>query len=219
MGKVVRITASQEAYLLAHLNDRPRSAVARAAGVSVAKFYELIRLHGGEVGGKGGGRAHPEWEAAVRRECADHTYVSIERRYGMPRGKASHIARMLGLRHSAETEARIRRSHGESMLRSQATMDFAARGRKLRAVRRMDELRLLSGEPQRTRLRFRELPNKVYHAKWHLLNKYGYEEDEWDAWTLVAGPATRRRPAEGRGGESYYAGKYHLVFRAAAASR
>lgn len=41
------VTPQQRAYILAHLNDRPRTAVARAAGVSTATLYRIVRQAGG----------------------------------------------------------------------------------------------------------------------------------------------------------------------------
>ena len=59
------VTPQQRAYILAHLNDRPRTAVARAAGVSTATLYRIVRQAGGELLHE---RATRRPEAEERRE-------------------------------------------------------------------------------------------------------------------------------------------------------
>ena len=44
-----RITQQQRAYIIAHVNDRPRTAVARAAGIGMGALYRIVRENGGEL--------------------------------------------------------------------------------------------------------------------------------------------------------------------------
>lgn len=41
------ITKEQRKYIVAHINDRPRTAVARAAGVSLSAVYRIVHEQGG----------------------------------------------------------------------------------------------------------------------------------------------------------------------------
>lgn len=94
---------------------------------------------------------------------------------------------------------------------------IARRVRRWKLTRRMDELRVLSGEPQRTGFVFKSLPTPVRKAKCHLAEAFGYVPDPGEPLTLRYTPDTIRRP-HGRGGwatERYYTEKYGLAFKPA----
>lgn len=170
------VTQWQRDYIVAHINDRPRTDVARAAGVSVYTVYRLVREHGGELRHELATR-RPDAEGIVRRCYPVMATADISAKYGISHGTVNKIAAELGVTHGPEV------------------------------LRRMDELRFLSGQPQRTRFRFKAMPVRIHKAKWHLCRKYGYMADGTDAYTLRYGGGTRRVR------EAYYEGKYKLTFK------
>lgn len=211
------ISPEQRDYILAHLNHRPRLAVAREAGVSVGTVYRLVRLHGGEMR-HDLARRNPEWEAIVRRHYPHMAGHEIERRFGITPNRANKIAADLGLRHSPETLCRLRREERERLRQGSATADRAKRAAKWKARRRLDEMRLMQGEGQKTKFRFKARPLRTYKAAYYLVRAYGYIPSDADPFALFYGPLTQRRTATGNGGrrntrtEAYYAERYRLTF-------
>lgn len=201
------VTPAQRAYILAHLNDRPRTAVARAAGVSTATLYRIVRQAGGKLLHERATR-RPEAEAIVRHLYPTMTAAEIAARHGMAKGTINKIARELGITHSPETLARIE----EVALANLGNVPPEARARahrKWRITRRIDELRFLSGQPQQTGHRFAATPQRIYKAKWCLCHKYAYRQDPADPYALLYTPATRRIR------EQHYERRYGLRFRPA----
>lgn len=89
--------------------------------------------------------------------------------------------------------------------------------KKRNARRRLDEMRVWSGQPQLTHFKLKRISHKAYKAKWHLCHAYGYREDPRDPYTLLYDEHTDRREKVLRknGHEEYYTKRYHLRFKAA----
>lgn len=113
------ITPEQRQYILAHLNDRPRTEVARAAGVAMTTVYRIVRANKGTLD-YGRSRRNPEWERIVREHYPTMAGHEIERKFGLTRNRANVIARRLGVSHTAETLARLQRENLER-IKSHAT--------------------------------------------------------------------------------------------------
>lgn len=47
--QVQKITQAQIDYVLAHINDRPRTDVAKAGGLGMSTVYRIVRENGGEL--------------------------------------------------------------------------------------------------------------------------------------------------------------------------
>lgn len=207
------LTAEQEAYILEHINDRPRTAVARAAGVSVSSLYRIVRLHGGEML-YGRTRRNPAHVEAVQRYYPEMTGREIELSFGVPCRRADKIARELGVRHTPETLERIRRENAARLAVNSRKVDQSAKSRKWKATRRLDQWRVWEGKPQMTGFRFSEIPVRTYKARYYLVMRYGYLLSE-DPCTLLYDGHTLRRPHGMRphiGTEEYYTRKYRLTF-------
>ena len=84
-------------YIIAHINDRPRTAVARAAGVSISTVYNIARKVGAEMLVERT-RRNPEWEAIVRKFYPTMAGHEIERDFGITFNRANKIAADLGLK-------------------------------------------------------------------------------------------------------------------------
>lgn len=214
MGRLkISLTSAQRAYILAHLNDRPRMEVARKAGVSVATVYRLVRENGGEML-ENRNRRNPEWVRIVREYYPTMAGHEIERRFGISPNRANKIAQDLGLKHAPETEARLQHEKAERLRTNRAKIDQKAKVAKWKARRRLDQFRVWQGIPQRTNFRFPSMTARAYKAKHYLMRTYGYLACEDEPYTLFYDSETKRRSYDGRknGTESYYAQKYHLKF-------
>lgn len=196
------MTEEQERYILAHINDRPRTETARKAGVSLSTVYRLVRLHGGEI--------RREWSArnlaveeAVRRGYPLKSSRELAAELGLAKSTVLSIAKELSLRHTPETEERLRRKTEECLRRGQEHVDRGANARKCRAKRRLDEWRVMEGKPQQTRFRLKRITQRAYKAKWSLMRRFGYREDPDDPYTLLYTREQRRSSREGEMNEKY----------------
>lgn len=193
--------------VLAHLDDRPRTRAARLCGVSLATFYRIARRHGGEMRHDLATR-NPEHEALVRRWFPTMSGKEMEKRFGILKGRAEKIAWELGVRHTPETEERLRRKAIENLERGRETRDVMKGARKRKRTYREEELRVCEGKPQLTRLKLRTLPYRVYKAKHYLKGKYNYFGVEDEPYVLGYDGETKRR----KDSEDYYKKKYGLRF-------
>lgn len=204
-------------YIIAHINDRPRTAVARAAGVSISTVYNIARRVGAEMLVERT-RRNPEWEAIVRKFYPTMAGHEIERAFGITFNRANKIAADLGLKHTPETLKRLRQEASKRFKENIKKIDDEARTKKWKVRRRIDELRIMEGKPQQTNLRFRDTPKRTYNIKSHLVRTYGYIKSPDDPYTLLYDENTKRRivgPKSTRkiGTEQYYENKYHLKFK------
>lgn len=198
-----KISPEQRVYVIAHINDRPRAAVARAAGVSVYTVYRLVREHGGELRHDLSTKREGI-EETVRRHYPTMTAGEISARFGYSKTRVNVWARRLGVRHSPETEERIRREQLAQLAEARERADRKAAHEKWR---RMDELRVLGGQPQQTRFRFAAMPVQARQTVWRMVAKRNYFQAEGDPFTLYYDGETSRVPTE-----DYLANKYGLRF-------
>lgn len=210
------LTDEQREYVRRHINDRPRTEVARKAGIGITTLYRLVRCYGGELMYSRAKR-NPEWERLVRQHYATMSGHEIERRFGISENRANKIAHDLGLTHDAATTLRLRQKSAECLAEGRKNMDYQKRTAKWKRRRRMDELRLWEGKPQRTHHRFAQTPKRTYKAKWHLAQHYGYLTVDDQPFTMMYTADTRRLPANGKGKawgtEAYYTRRYKLEFK------
>jgi len=208
-----RIAEEQKAYIKAHLNDRPRMDVARAAGVSMAAVYRIVRECGGELLHNRSKR-NPEWERIVRKYYPTMAGHEIERKFGITPNRANKIAQNLGLAHNPETQARLQAEARERLMRGRKSVDQERKAKRWKASRRLDQFRVWEGKPQQTGFVFSRMTRRAYKAKHYLIRKYRYKADAADPYTLLYTSATHRRPRNGCkwGTEEYYAAKYRIEF-------
>lgn len=201
-----RITQAQVDYVLAHINDRPRTDVAKAAGLGMSTVYRIVRENGGELRHDLSTK-HEGIEDTVRRYYPTMTAAEISARFGYSKTRINTWAKRLGVRHSAETDERIKVENMLRLVEAKKHIDYKAMGERWKRKRRMDELRVLSGLPQRTRFKLKSINSKAYQAKWYLEHRYGYFGVEGEAYALFYDKETRRCRQEG-----YYSRKYGLRF-------
>ena len=203
------ITQQQVDYIRAHANDRPRVKVARDAGVSLGTLYRIVRENGGELRHDLSTKREGI-EDTVRAYYPTMTAPEICARFGYSKTRVNMWARRLGVRHSAETEERIRQENMARLAEAKKHIDYKAMGERLKRKRRYDELRVLSGLPQRTRLKFAILSTQCRQTVWRMVRKHNYFQMDGEPRTLYYDGDTRRVYTEAR-----LAKKYGLHFVAA----
>ena len=200
------ITQQQADYIRAHVNDRPRVKVARDAGVSLGTLYRIVREAGGELRHDLSTKREGI-EDTVRAYYPTMTAAEISARFGYSKTRINTWAKRLGVRHSAETDERIKNEKIERINDIRKRVNFQAASEKRRRKRRTDELRKLSGLPQKTRFRFSTLPAKTVKTIWRMVNKRNYFQMEGKRLVLYYDNSTRRTNAE-----KYLTKKYGLRF-------
>lgn len=201
---MAQLTTEQRNYIVAHINDRPRIAVARAAGVSLSAVYRIVHEQGGIMQYERT-RRNPYHVELVRKYYPTMTGSEIEAKFGIKKNRADKIANELGIKHTPETQERIRKKMEVVRREARANIDYKAAGRRHSVCYKMEYYRKWEGKPQKTKLRLAETSYKVYQAKWNLIRRHGYIETT-DAYTLMYDRNTHRM------NEQYYAGKYKLRF-------
>lgn len=162
----MKITEEQKRYILEHLNDRPRTEVARAAGVNISTVYRLVREHGGEM--RYDLSKRKQWYVEiVKKHYADMAGNEIDRMYGVGKGRANKIAAKLGLTHSPETLERINRKIEKNRKLSQTKENRMKAARTWKISFRIDERRVWEGKPQFTKLKVAQISHRAYKRKWH----------------------------------------------------
>ena len=204
--KAVAISEEARAYIVAHLNDRPRTAVARAAGVSLRSVYRVVQELGGETRRELSLRK-PGVEEGVRRLYPEHTAAETAAMLGVGKATVLRWAARLGVRHTAGTEARIRAENRARLEAARPRIDRKAASARWRLTRRRDELRVMSGERQRTGFRFAAMPPRARQAKWYLCVRYGYLEASSRPFALWYDRETVRTRRE-----AYFAKRYGFEF-------
>lgn len=201
-----KITQAQVDYIRAHINDRPRTKVARDAGVSMCTLYRIVHEAGGELR-HDLSRRNPEHVEIVRRCYPVMTTREIADRYGIRYNRINKIASELGVSHGSEVKERMRRENAERVKASRAKIDEAVKAAKWKRKRRYDELRVMSGLRPLTKFRMKAIQRKAYTAKWGLCRRRGYMEADGDPYLLLYDGSTRRTK-----NESYLTKKYGLKF-------
>lgn len=158
-----------------------------------------------------------EIERIVRENYPYMSGNEIDRRNGWYPGKARKTAVALGIRHLPETEEAISRIKHSNMRKGRTKEAASNRGRRHRALYRMEYMRMWEGRERRTNLRLRQTTVRAYAVKWNLCKRYGYKPSE-EPYTLLVTPDTRRigtLTADGKRRnmtEQAYTEKYHIKF-------
>lgn len=194
-------------FVVEHMDDMPRTKLAQLAGMSTFTLYRIIHAAGGRIDHSRSTRQEA-WCDTVRRLWPDHTGTEIQALTGIRFNRAEKIARELGLKHSPETIQRIKAKRGKQLKSIHHDSEVQRRKTaKWKATRRLDEMRVLACEPQRTRFKFSKEPKGAYSIRHLLLCKYNYFTADGDKRTFYYDDETRRTPKE-----AYHNKKYGFRF-------
>lgn len=186
-----KITKEQENYIVAHINDRPRVAVMRKANVSIASFYRIVREHGGELDYSRSTR-NKALEKFIIENFARMSTDEIMQKTGAPRKRINVIAKEHNLKHDPDVQARLDHAQRVNLDKARKKRNLSKQGEKRSMLFRMEELRVMSGQKQLTRLRISRMPVRHRQAAWHLRNKYNYIWDIDDPWNIYYDKETHR---------------------------
>lgn len=140
----------------------------------------------------------------------EHTLREVVAMTGISSITVRRWCAALGVRHSPACDERIRAARAERMALNVKLCDKARRAAIWKRRRRMDELRWLGGQPQRTRHRFSAITQAARKAKSNLCQNNGYRCLPGEVTTLLYDRSTRRTPREAK-----FTERYGLVFKAA----
>lgn len=202
-----RHDAEAEAYVLAHMDRRPRTLLAREAGLSLSTVYRLLRAHGAELRHELSTKREGV-ERAISELYPTRTASEIAAETGLSTSTVRRWARRLGLAHDPETLDSIAEEKRARLAMNRTPESRARQSATYRRRRKADYLRFLSGQPLETRFRF--VPEKTRKAMWHLERTRDYFRVEGEPYTLCYDEQTRR--LTGSRDEAYYASRYGIRF-------
>lgn len=151
--------------------------------------------------------------AAVKKYYPTMFAREVDRMFGWPNGTASRMAHDLGIKHNADVEARIKNREWLKACCNTPESIAKANASK-RHLRKIEEMRLLMGEPQWTRIKIAQLSARTQKAKWHLIHHYGYIPDPTKPLVLYYDENTRRMLYKWKydTAEQYYTENFRFTF-------
>lgn len=197
-----------EDYIVAHINNRPRTKVAKDCGVCMSTLYRIIRQHGGELRHDLSTK-HENIEETIRKLWPTMTASEIAKATGISRSVVIRWKGRLGVKHSPETESRIKQQRDEKFRLAKLTMDRSKMAASWKHTRRMDEWRALGGMKQKTKFKIKVMPNKIYRVMWYLQKKYNYFFENDNSVVYFDSVTTRAK------NEKYFIEKYGIRFEEA----
>lgn len=151
-------------------------------------------------------KGYTERQKVVIAMYPDHSVMEIGTYLKCDCAALYKFAKKLGLKHTEETSRRIKRKQMEN-LKKAYSKEVNAKRKKTRAkVQMMEEFRAISGKPQLTNIRMKQMPDKSYHAKYHLIRKYGYFGFDGEPYIIGYDQNTKRC------NEDYFKKKYGFTF-------
>lgn len=159
--------------------------------------------------------SHKGWLKDITiREYSYSSAGEIATRHGVCSGSVWYWVKKLGLRQTDETKARILKKTRGCIANTIKTNPEAKR-KSMETKKRtwmMERFRVMSGLPQKTKMRIATRPTKVYKAIWYLENMRNYFRDieVGGKFTLYYDDETKRS-----GKECYYALQLGLTFKKA----
>lgn len=150
----------------------------------------------------------------IKEHYAEMMGCEIAKALGVGTVTVSRYAREYGLKHNEDCLQRIRTVFRLNINRTHTpeAMEKALRRRKM--TRRMEELRILGGQSQHTKMKFPVMPQRHYQVRWRLINKRCYLACEDDPFTLFYDEKTERLASrkKTRYTEEFFSKKYGFCF-------
>ena len=200
-----KISERQKAYILAHINDRPRTRLAKEICVSLTSLYRLVHENGGEIDHTMS-TADMKAVEIIKTEFPHKSMQEIADAHGFSKSLVYRWAKKLNLSHTEEAQRRIDEKVRTAMLGRCPVDSYAVGMEKRRRKRKMDVLRVMSGMPQQTGYRIRILPVRTQKAIWALC-KRGYIKTSKNSVKILYDIDTQRTP-----NEQLYTRKYGIQF-------
>lgn len=197
------LTQWQLDYIKEHLNDFPRTDVAKNARVNINTLYKYIK----EFGGKSKPIISEEHKAEIARLYPTMSAKEICNLLGLTMSSVTWQAKKQGLVHNDDTKRRIKEKRYSSLKRYWNKENYAKNGRKHHLLYKCEELRVMSGKPQLTNIRLRKFTRRALNAKMYLRKKHNYFYSDGEPFVLCYDDKTNRSKKE-----DYYTDKFGFTF-------
>jgi len=195
-------------YIISHA-DEPRRKVAADIGVTDATVRNYVRRYDP-------GKIKKEFplRGEIVRLYHSMTCAEIAARLGCSQSWVCTIATQEGLRHDEATMQRIRLHWTKGLEKATSPEAVTRRAATQKRKNKMEKIRILSGEPQKTHRHFAQYPRRVMWTRCTLIRKGRCLCDpDGDYLTLLITPACKPFPTKPRTAtEQYYAQKYGFKF-------
>ena len=201
-----KIPQEVKEYIKAHVNERPRSGLAKRLGISYSYLQTLVREYGGEKLLFGAKAAIDDRKVAEMYLSMTMTVSEIAKEMGVSPSTIRKRVVGMQLQKSPQLECRHRQTRLSALKKANTPECRAKATDTMRRTRRMEKWRLMSGLQKKTKLRFRSVPLRVYQALYHLKHKYNYFSLD-EAYVLFYDTQTRRC-----NDEQYYSIRYGIKF-------
>ena len=216
IAKANVITQDVIDFVLAHKDDFPRKKYIAMSGVCSMTFYKILKKYGNVVFPK----RDVERDTEIIKECYPLMSASeIHGKYNIPKNIIKKIVKEFNLRHTEETEIRLKEKRIAAMKIAIKDIDRVAIVNKWKKTRRLEEIRLLSGMPQKTGIYICPLNKKARTAKHNLISKYKYFSSLKQPFTLyydsLPQRVINRQGAWARFDEEFYSKEYGFKFEPA----
>ena len=193
-------------YIKAHVNDRPRTALARKLGISKFTLMALIHEYGGEV-------RNMNNPMSVDLEKLKELYPvmpvnDIVPILGVRKNTIYRWVKRLNLQRSPEGIA-IKEANKKRVLDSMHNEAVYAKiSKSMRKTYRLERMRVINGLPKKTKLRVAIIPRRTTATINRLCRMYNYFH-EVNEDVLYYDSETTRMPLEK---EKHYTENFHIKF-------
>lgn len=198
------ITQEQKNYIKTHLDEYPRSEMAKKLGITTHCLYKYINIYGGKV------KKYDKYDILrekIKKMYPTMTAKEIAVELNMSTSSIQYQATKLGLTHNKETQERLDKQRNTLLRKSWNAEKYAKAGKRMHLLYKREELLVLSGLAQHTKLHIRQLYPKALNAKMYLRKNYNYFYSKGEPFVLCYDKETRRHPKE-----QYYSEKFGFEF-------
>jgi predicted transcriptional regulator len=198
------LTQEQKDYIKTHLDEFPRNKMAEKLGIKLPCLYKYIRMYGGKINDTSKFDRLREkikvmYETMTAKEIAEILDISAT--------TIQFQATKHGYQHNQETIKRLNEERVSQLRKYWTKERYIEQGRKRHLLHKREELLVLSGLRQHTKLRIRRMQRKALTAKMYLRTKYNYFYSDGEPFVLCYNNETRRHP-----NEQYYTDKFGFEF-------
>ena len=201
----MKVTEEQKQYIKEHPKESA-FAMAKKFGRSPESVYYWLHIYHGdsflEVKKK-----EKEYKHKVVRELyPTHSATEIGKILGVTKAAVNNMARRLGVKHNEDVQNALCRKYIEM---SQQKDVQERRVAALKETIRKDRIRAIYGLPQKTKRKFRTIPNRFLCVRNYLVKTYNYFYDKsyGELLTIFYDSETRRLPHDR---EKYYTDRYGI---------
>lgn len=201
------LSSEQKQYIEEHPTESAFAMAKKFGCTENTVYYWLWRFHGENfLKTKKENRANKI--ETVRRLYPTTSAAVIGEKLGLTRSAVCHIAKRLGVKHTDETIAKL---HKKSVEMSHTQEASVRRSASITKTLRMDKFRALSGLKQKTKRKFKTVPNRCFCARNYITKRYNYFYDKnfGSLLTIFYDSETNRLPPDR---ENYYSDKYGIQF-------